>query len=97
MLYATVDETSRSELEQVMRSAEKKKWYRRLKIIDLSSRGYRVPLLADMFDLSAATVRNYLKRYILACFLIQTTVCFQCETNVPPSLEMGHAGSGDLL
>jgi len=63
MLYATVDETSRPELEQAMNLAKKKKWYRRLKSIDLSSRGYSVSLLADMFDLSAATVRNYLKRY----------------------------------
>jgi transposase len=63
MLYANVDETAKQELEQAMKSAEKMKWYRRLKIIDLSSRGYDVPLLADMFDLSAATVREYLKRY----------------------------------
>ena len=63
MLYANVDETSRPELVQAMKSAGKTKWYRRLKIIDLSSRGYDVSCLADMFDLSTATVRDYLKRY----------------------------------
>ncbi len=63
MLYANVDEIAKQELEQAMESAKKMKWYRRLKIIDLSSRGYDVPILADMFDLSTVTVRDYLKRY----------------------------------
>lgn len=63
MLYATVDETGRSELDQAMKTAKEKKWYRRLKIIDLSSRGYSAPTLSEMFNLSAATVRDYLKRY----------------------------------
>ncbi len=63
MLYANVDERARTELVEAMKTATRVKWYRRLKIIDLSSRGYDVSYLAALFDLSTATVRDYLKRY----------------------------------
>ena len=57
MIYAQIDDQrDRQELQQAMQEAKQNKWYRRLKIIDLSSRGYKVLHLAQMFDLSAATI-----------------------------------------
>jgi len=63
MLYAQVNEEGRALLEQELKAAKDAKWYRRVKIIDLSSQGKTVPELAAEFDLSKATVRDYLKRY----------------------------------
>jgi transposase len=63
MLYAKVDEESRARLEQELKAAKDAKWYRRVKIIHLSSQGKPVSELAAEFDLSRATVRDYLKRY----------------------------------
>ena len=62
MLYADVNEESRALLEQELKAAQEAKWYRRVKIIHLSSQGKTVSELAAEFDLSKATVRDYLKR-----------------------------------
>ena len=63
MLYAIVDEQGQDELKNEMTQTKNKKWYRRLKIIDLSARGHGVPVLARMFDLSEPTIRAYIKAY----------------------------------
>lgn len=63
MLHITMDNKAREELEQAMKKTKKKLWYQRLKIIDLFSQHYSVSTLADMFNFSRATVRNYIKRY----------------------------------
>lgn len=63
MLYAITDEPSRNELKDEMARTKDKKWYRRLKIIDLSAQGYTVPELTKMFDLSGHTIRTYIQRY----------------------------------
>lgn len=63
MIYANVDADGRIELEKAIRKANEMKWYRRLKVIDLSSQGYIVPELASMFDLHAITIRTYIHRY----------------------------------
>ena len=63
MIYANVDENDRIGLNQALKKAKEKKWYRRLKIIDLSSQGYSVPELSIMFDLHAITIRDYIHRY----------------------------------
>ncbi len=52
-----------SELQVELKKATNAKWYRRLKIIQLSMAGMRVPQLAEQFDLCAATIRSYLKAY----------------------------------
>ncbi len=57
-------ETMRSVSLQVeLRNAQNAKWYRRLKIIQLSMRGVTVPELAEQFDLCAATIRSYIQAY----------------------------------
>ncbi len=47
MLYVTMDDKARQELEQEMKRTKKKSWYRRLKIVDLSNQLYAVPALYD--------------------------------------------------
>jgi transposase len=63
MIYANVTPKGEEELQTALAQAQQPKWYCRLKIIDLSGRGYGVPELATMFDLSRATIRGYIKRY----------------------------------
>jgi transposase len=63
MLFAQVNEQGREELKSAINEAHNAKWYRRLKIIDLSAQGHHVPELAQWFDLSEATVRRYIKQY----------------------------------
>ena len=60
MIYANVTAKAKEELIQEMAAMKDKKWYRRLKIIDLSGQGYSVPKLAEMFDLGAETIRRYI-------------------------------------
>ena len=63
MIYAKVDEPDRAELMAAMKRTNDKKWYRRLKIIDLSGQHFSVPTLAIIFNLSPYTIRNYIQRY----------------------------------
>ena len=64
MIYATPQkENSVSELQFAIKVAKDVKWYRRLKIVQLSMSGLSVPQLAAEFDLCSATVRNYIKAY----------------------------------
>jgi transposase len=63
MIYAKVNKKGQKKIKKAVVEAQELKWYRRLKIIQLSGQGYGVPELAQMFDLSKATVRIYLKRY----------------------------------
>jgi transposase len=50
-------------LEAELKSTKDAKWYRRLKVIHLSSQGETVPTLTKTLDLSQTTIRNYIKRY----------------------------------
>ena len=63
MLFAKVIEKEQEELKEAIKEAKEAKWYRRLKIIDLSSQGYRVPALAEMFDIGEGRVREYITQY----------------------------------
>jgi transposase len=63
MLYAKVDQTAREALNQAIKTSQNVKWYRRLKVIDLSAKGQKVSELAAIFDLSENTVRGYINRY----------------------------------
>jgi transposase len=62
-LYAKVDQTAREALNQAIKTSQNVKWYRRLKVIDLSAKGQKVSELAAIFDLSENTVRGYINRY----------------------------------
>ena len=63
MIYAQVSDEGLKLLEKELKSTKDAKWYRRLKIIQLSSQGETVPQLAKRFDVCQATVRAYIKRY----------------------------------
>ena len=52
-----------SELQRALKEASGAKWYRRLKIVQLSMAGMSVPELAQQFELNPATIRCYLKAY----------------------------------
>ena len=56
MIYAKVSSADRSLLQNELLSTKDAKWYRRLKVIDLSSVGLPVQKLAEMFDLSKNAV-----------------------------------------
>lgn len=63
MIYAQVDDEGLKLLRKELKSTKDAKWYKRLKIIQLSSQGEKVPQLAKQFDVCQATVRDYIKRY----------------------------------
>lgn len=63
MIYANVDEQAGIELLQAMKETQDKKWYRRLKIIDLSGQGHSVLTLASLFNVGPQTIRTYIHRY----------------------------------
>lgn len=56
------DEDSRL-LEEELKTTKDVKWYKRLKIVQLSSLGETISKLAKTFDVCKATVRDYIKRY----------------------------------
>jgi len=60
MIFAKVDAQEQEALCAEMKTTANIKWYRRLKVIDLSAHGYSVPELAQMFDLTAGTIRRYI-------------------------------------
>jgi len=63
MINARIDTQQQAQLDAEMKSATDTKWYRRLKVIDLSGQGYSVAELSRMFDLSAGTIRRYIHLY----------------------------------
>jgi len=52
-----------SELQFEIKTADNVKWYRRLKIIQLSMADVTVPQLSEQFDVCKATVRKYIQAY----------------------------------
>ena len=63
MIYAKVDIQQKAVLDVEMNTATDAKWYRRLKIIDLSGQGFGVPELSQIFGLGAGTIRRYIHAY----------------------------------
>ena len=63
MLHAKVEPQDREIMRTEMDRASDRKWYIRLKVIDLSSQGQSVAVLAQLFDLSEAAIRSYIHRF----------------------------------
>ena len=59
----TVSAEQRAELVRALREVQSVRLYRRLKIIDLASRGHHIDELAALFDISPRSVQHYLERY----------------------------------
>ena len=56
-------ENTISELQGLLKEASGAKWYRRLKIVQLSMTGMSVPQLSQHFEVCKVTIRNYIKAY----------------------------------
>jgi len=63
MIYAKLDAQQQAQLDAAMKRATDTKWYRRLKVIDLSGQGYSVPELSRMFNLGAGAIRRHIHAY----------------------------------
>ena len=63
MLFAKMNKEDLKLLKENLKATKDAKWYRRLKIIQLSSLGETVSKLSKTFDVCKATVRDYIKRY----------------------------------
>jgi transposase len=63
MIYAKIDAQQQAQLDAAMNSTANAKWYRRLKVIDLSGQGYSVPELSRMFDLGVGAIRRHIQAY----------------------------------
>ena len=64
MIYATPQGAhAHSELQRALKQAKSAKWYRRLKIMQLSMSEVSVSQLSHQFDLCPATIRSYIKAY----------------------------------
>ena len=61
MIYTKVNDYET--LEKGLENANDINWYKRLKIVQLSSQGVGVPQLAQTFDVCQTTVRDYIERY----------------------------------
>jgi len=63
MMFAKMNEEDLKLIEENLKATKDAKWYRRLKIIQLSFLGETVSKLSKTFDVCKATVRYYIKRY----------------------------------
>ena len=64
MIFAFINsQKQQEELKQAISDTKEVKWYKRLKIIQLSSSGKSVPQLSVEFDLCPLTIRKYIHQY----------------------------------
>jgi putative transposase len=64
MIDAKVETSEKKvEIEAALKDAKNISWYRRLKVIQLSSQGKSVPELAQLFDVCSSVVRHYIHLY----------------------------------
>ncbi len=63
MIYAKVNTQDLETIQAEMRTTSDARWYHRLKVVDLSGQDHTVTELAQMFDLSAGTIRRYIQRF----------------------------------
>ena len=94
MLFAEVSAQEREELLEELKQASDSTWYRRLRIIHLSSQRTPVPKLAKLFDLCAATVRVYITRYNAGGL---TGLKRHSSDGGPPKIPLNKAQWEDLL
>ena len=66
MIYAHKNVQELATLKIELKTTSNAKWYRRLKVIDLSSQGYNVSELAQIFNLSEGTIRHYIDVFKVA-------------------------------
>lgn len=94
MIFAEVSPEANTELHDALKHATESKWYRRLKIIQLSSQQTPVPQLAKLFDVNAATVRAYIRRYTASGL---AGLKRQASDGAPPKIPLTKTEWEDLL
>jgi len=94
MLFADVSAQAQEELLKALKQASDSTWYRRLKIIHLSSQRTPVSQLAKLFDLCAATVRVYIRRYNAGGL---AGLKRQSSTGASPKIPLSQSEWEDLL
>jgi transposase len=62
-LHVTLTNAQRRELEAALETTHDVRVYKRLKVVDLSSRGYTVRALAELFNACQQSIRHYLHSY----------------------------------
>jgi transposase len=63
MRYITLEESARQELDIIYHTHAKSYVRQRAQCLLLSSRGYRIPILADIFSTRTHTVRSWFDRW----------------------------------
>lgn len=63
MLYAHISPKESERIVKALKQSQSVRWYQRLHIIQLSSKGKSVTELSDLFGRGTATIRDYIKRY----------------------------------
>ena len=63
ILQVTLSEAQRRELQAALHTAPDARTYKRMKIVELSGRGYTVQALAELFDVHEQSVRSDLHAY----------------------------------
>jgi transposase len=94
MLFAEVSAQAQEELVEELKQTSDSKWYRRLKIIHLSSQRTPVPKLAKLFDLCEATIRVYITRYNARGL---ASLKRQSSDGAPPKIPLTKAEWEELL
>lgn len=94
MLFAKVSAQEHETLLEELKHASDSKWYRRLKIIHLSSQRKPVPELATLFDLCKDTVRKYINRYNAGGI---ESLKRQSSEGAPPKIRLTKAEWEELL
>ncbi len=61
IIYSQVKATEQQAPKAEMKRTTEPKWYRRLKVVNLSSQGCSVPTSTALFDLSEVTIRLYIQ------------------------------------
>jgi len=94
MIYAYVHTENHDKLRGELLTTPDAKWYRRLKLIELSSSGLPAPKVAEIFDLCPATVRDYIHRYNRSGL---DGLCRAASPGAPEKIPLTKAQWEDLL
>jgi transposase len=94
MGYAHVSPEAGEKLAEELNTATEIRWYRRLRVIQLSAQRQPVSLIATFLDLCPATVRAYIIRYNAHGL---TGLQREASPGAPPKLPVTKAEWEDLL
>lgn len=94
MLYAHVSPKESEQLVTALKQSQNVRWYQRLHIIQLSSKGQSVTELSNLFGRCTATIRDYIKRYNQNGI---EGLQRQSSSGAPPQIPLTHPQWEELL